>query len=166
MPASNNAQGAFTVTVDYKDYERLTQAVATVRASGILLIYREYYRYFRPVLKARYDRASQETPYSKNWIGTKQEISGRTRGKDALYGIDSGNLYRDLTEQVKITNAGIEVFSDLPYAGSIMNLFASKGPYAPFGLWYVDDLDVDKLEEISTEYLQKALGLDVATAKP
>jgi hypothetical protein len=156
------AANGFRVTVDYKDYQRLINAVTTVRASGILLIYRDYYRYLRPVLKARYDRAAQETPYSKRWTGTVQEVSGRTRGKDALYGIDSGNLYRDLTEQVKITNAGIEVYSDLPYAEQIMNLFALKGPYAPFGLWYVDGLDVEALEDIATKRLKQFMGLDAA----
>lgn len=159
MPPINNAQGTFNVTVDYKDYDRLSKAVAAVRASGILLIYRDYYRYFRPVLKARYDRVSQETPYSPGWIGTKQTVSGRVRGKDALWGIDSGALYRDLTDQVKITNAGIEVYSDLPYAERIMDLMAKKSPYASEGgLWFVDELDVDKLEEIAADYLEKALG--------
>lgn len=158
------AQGAgFRVTVDYDDYKRLVTAVTSVRSSGILLIYRDFYQAFRPVLRSRYDRVSAETEYSKKWQGTKQEYSGLIRGETALWGQDSGALYQDLTNNVKITNVGIEVFSDLPYAGGILNLMASKGPFAPYGIFFLDSTDLDELEEIIQKRMRQFLGLDAAT---
>jgi hypothetical protein len=156
MPSSS--QG-FNVTVDYEDYLRLASAIANVKTASILLVYRDFYRYFREVLRERYDRASRETPYSPGWIGTVQEVSGRTRGVDALYGIDSGALYSDLTNNVKITTGGIEVYSDQEYAARIMDLFAQKSPYAPYGLWTMEAEDVDKLEEILEQRIEQFLGV-------
>jgi hypothetical protein len=153
------ASTGFSVTVDYDDYSRLAAALANVKTASILLVYRDFYRYFREILRERYDRASRETPYSPQWKGTVQAYSGRVRGEDALYGIDSGALYRDLTNNVKITSGGIEVYSDQEYASRMMDLFAQKGPYAPYGLWTMEAEDVDQLEEILEARMVQFLGI-------
>jgi hypothetical protein len=150
--------GGLQVSVKTTDFDRLVNAIASVRTASILLIYRDYYQYLRPVLRARYDRISAETEYSQAWMGTTQKVSGRVRGEDALWGVDSGALYSDLTNNVKINQAGLEVFSDLPYAERILDLMATKGPYAPYHLWFVDDLDIEALEEIVEKRTRQFLG--------
>jgi hypothetical protein len=152
--------GGLQVSVKADDFTKLVSAIASVRTAGILLVYRDYYQYLRPTLKARYDRISAETEYSQAWMGTTQKVSGRVRGVDALWGRDSGNLYNDLTNNVKINQDGLEVFSDLPYAERILDLMATKGPYAPYHLWFVDDLDIDELERIVEKRTRQFLGME------
>ena len=128
--------------LDATDYTLLGEAIAEVRQSGILLIYRDIYRYMRERTADRYRRAARDTPYAARSIGTKQTVSGKVRGRGALFGIDSGKLFGQITQNVKIDDRGIYIYSDLNYAGKIMELFARKGPFAPDSPLFVDDDDL------------------------
>lgn len=151
-------------TFNSTDYERLAQAIAEVRQSGILLIYRDIYRHLRQRTADRYRRAARETPYARRSIGTKQRVSGQIRGKGALYGIDSGALFNQLVNKVKLDERGIFMYSDLAYAGRIMELFARKGPFSPDSPLFVDEDDLDVIGQIIADRIQKAIEGKMAKA--
>jgi hypothetical protein len=144
------------------DYTLLNQAITEVRQNGILLIYRDIYRYMRQRTADRYRRAARETPYSRRSIGTKQAVSGRIRGRGALFGIDSGKLFGQLTNNVKIDNRGIFIYSDLAYSGRVMELFARKGPFAPDSPLFVDDDDLIFVGNVIADRVNQAIAAKLA----
>jgi hypothetical protein len=145
------------------DYTLLNQAITEVRQNGILLIYRDIYRYMRQRTADRYRRAARETPYARRSIGTKQTVSGRIRGRGALFGIDSGKLFGQLTNNVKIDNRGIFIYSDLAYSGRVMELFARKGPFAPDSPLSVDDADLDFIGGVIADRVNQAIASKLAS---
>jgi hypothetical protein len=149
-------------TLNSTDYDLLGQAIAEVRQSGILLIYRDIYRYMRERTADRYRRAARETPYARRSIGTRQAVSGRIRGRDALFGIDSGKLYGQLVNNVKIDSRGIFMYSDLAYSGKIMELFARKGPFAPDSPLFVDDDDLTFIGGVIANRINQAIASKLA----
>lgn len=144
------------------DYTLLAQAIAEVRQNGILLIYRDIYRYMRQRTADRYRRAAKETPYARRSIGTKQAVSGRIRGRGALFGIDSGKLFGQLTSNVRIDDRGIFIYSDLSYAANIMELFARKGPFAPDSPLFVDDDDLSFVGGVIADRMNQAIASKLA----
>jgi hypothetical protein len=144
------------------DYQLLGAAIAEVRQQGILLIYRDIYRYMRQRTADRYRRAAKDTPYARASIGTRQAVSGRIRGRGALFGIDSGKLFGQLTNNVKIDNRGIYIYSDLAYAGKIMELFARKGPFAPDSPLFVDDDDLIFVGNVIADRVNQAIAAKLA----
>lgn len=151
-------------TLNSTDYNLLASAIADVRQNGILLIYRDIYRYMRDRTAERYLRAARETPYAARSFGTKQRVSGRTRGKDAQFGIDSGALFRQLTQNVKIDDRGIFMYSDLAYSIRIMELFARKGPFAPNSPLLVDDDDLAFMGKVIADRINQAIQEKLANA--
>lgn len=143
--------------LDATDYKLLANAIADVRKRGILLIYRDIYRHMRQQTADRYRRAAKETAYARASLGTRQTVSGKIRGKGAQFGIDSGALFRQITQNVKIDDRGIFIYSDLAYSARIMELFARKGPFAPDSPLFVDETDLSVIGGIIAERVQKAV---------
>jgi hypothetical protein len=149
-------------SVKSTDYTLLAQAIADVRKNGILLIYRDIYRYMRERTADRYRRAAAQTPYARASIGTRQTVSGKIRGKDAQFGIDSGALFKQLTQNVKIDDRGIFIYSDLAYSAKVMELFARKGPFAPDSPLFVNDDDLSFMSEVIAKRIQQAVEESLA----
>ena len=118
--------------------------------SGAAELYRRFNVYYRDKVASRYVFASQVTRYAKSSAGTRQKRSQRIRGESppggALFGIDSGDLFKDTTQRLKISQQGaIEVYSDKVYAATIFALFEAKGPFEE-GLFQVDEDDLNYLD--------------------
>lgn len=144
-----------SIYIDTTNLKKFALRLKEVRKLGILDIYREFYKYYRTKTRARYIRASQETPYAPSSIGRKKR-NGSIIGEGSLFGIDTTALFQDFTENVKIDDSGLRVWSDRIYAGYIEMLFQEKGPYAPEGVLFVDDQDLETLEFIMEKELLEA----------
>jgi hypothetical protein len=145
----------YPISIDTTNLKKFALRLKEVRKLGILDIYREFYKYYRAKTRARYIRASQETPYAPSSIGRKKR-NGSIIGEGSLFGIDTTALFQDFTENVKIDDSGLRVWSDRIYAGYIEMLFEEKGPYAPDGVLFVDDQDLETLEFIMEKELLEA----------
>lgn len=132
--------------------------VAAVKRVGILDVYRKWYEYLRPILKERFDRGSRTTPYAPSSIGQKKR-SGEVIGAGSLYNRDTDALYESVTRNVKLdAQTGIEIRSDVPYAGFALKRFTEKGGLAPEGLLSVSRDDIGELETILLKEYEAALG--------
>jgi hypothetical protein len=145
----------YPIAIDTTNLKKFALRLKEVRKLGILDIYREFYKYYRAKTRARYIRASQETPYAPSSIGRRKR-NGSIIGEGSLFGIDTSALFQDFTENVKIDDSGLRVWSDRIYAGYIEMLFQEKGPYAPEGVLFVDDQDLEALEFIMEKELLEA----------
>jgi hypothetical protein len=146
----------YPIYVDTTSLKKFALRLKEVRKLGILDIYRKFYQYYRAKTRARYIRASQETPYAPSSIGRRKR-NGSIIGEGSLFGIDTTALFQDFTQNVKIDDSGLRVQSDRIYAGYIEMLFQKKGPYAPEGVLFVDDQDLETLEIIMEKELLEAL---------
>lgn len=115
-------------------------------------LYKDLYSHLKIKIRNRYLLNSIYTPYAAASIGTKQRISGLTRGIDAKFGIDSGDLLHDISNNVKISKIdGIMIYSDLVYAKYIDTLFTEKGKYSPDSNIFIDDDDLQFIEDLVIE---------------
>lgn len=146
----------YPLSVDTSNLSRFAKRLKEVRSLGILDIYRKFYQYYRIKTRARYLKAAQETPYAPSSIGRRKR-SGEIIGEGSLFGIDTTALFNDFTQNVKIDDSGLRVWSDRVYAGYIEMLFQEKGPYAPEGVLFVDDDDLETMEFIIEKELLEAL---------
>jgi hypothetical protein len=143
------------ISVDTSNLKKFAQRLKEVRKLGILDIYREFYQYYRAKTRARYLRAASETPYAPSSLGRRKR-NGEIITEGSLFGIDTTALFNDFTQNVKIDDSGLRVWSDRVYAGYIEMLFQEKGPFAPDGVLFVDDGDLETLEFIVEKELLEA----------
>jgi len=137
----------YTSYVDVSGVKKFAKRLKQVREFNILDIYRRYYQYYRRKTRARFLKAAQETPYAESSLGKKKR-NGTIITQDSFFGIDTTALFQDVTQNVKIDDSGLRVWSNQIYAGYIENLFQEKGPYAPEGILFVDEDDLVDLEVI------------------
>lgn len=146
------------ITVDSAPVDAaLKDLLDRVRNLGILNIYKDFYTYFRDRTIDRYLEAATETPFAPASIG-KRRPSGDIITENSLFGIDTEALFNDLTQNVLIRDEGLYVWSDLPYARYIHRKFEEKGPFAPQGVLFVKEDDIEKLEEIILERYEEGFG--------
>jgi hypothetical protein len=157
LPVSLNSNLAFSLQVEGADLDRLSQAITRIRTTGAAIAYKKFYQDFRQKTAERYRQASRETKYAPSWVGTKQRVSGRVRGRNAQYGIDSGALFSQIINNVRISQDGLMVYSDLNYAKFIMDRFAQKGPFAPRSVIFMDDDDIAGLEQTIAQTMNKII---------
>ncbi|MBD2365254.1 hypothetical protein H6G36_29560 [Anabaena minutissima FACHB-250] len=141
--------------IDTTNLQKFTQRLKEVRKLGILDIYRRFYQYYRTKTRDRYIRASLETPYAPSSIG-KRKRNGTIITEGSLFGIDTTAMFSDYTQNVKIDDSGLRVWSEQFYAGFVEMKFQEKGPYAPEGILFVDNNDLIELELIIQEELIEA----------
>lgn len=147
----------YTAYVDTSNIKNFTKRLKQVKSFNILDIYRRYYQYYRRKTRARYLQAAQDTPYAESSLG-KHKRNGTIITQDSFFGIDTTALFQDFTQNVKIDDSGLRVWSDQIYAGYINNLFAEKGPFAPEGVLFVDDNDLVELEVIILQEYEEGFG--------
>lgn len=153
---------AFKVESD--DLDRLSATLYDIQNLSFLVLYSDFYRYFRVKTQQRYQFAARNTPYATSSLGRKQRHSGKIMGQDALFGIDSEALYKDLTQRVKITADGLNIYSDQPYAAYILDLYRQKGPYSPNDILFMDDEDFDEIELAIERRVIQAIDINFAKA--
>lgn len=137
----------YPVYIDTTNLQRFAKRLKEVRKLGILDIYRRFYQYYRAKTRARYLRAAQETPYAPGGIGRRKR-NGTIITEGSLFGVDTGAMFTDYTQNVKIDDSGLRVWSEQFYAGFVELKFQQKGPYAPEGVLFVNDNDLIELEFI------------------
>jgi hypothetical protein len=137
----------YPIYIDTTNLKQFTQRLKEVRKLGILDIYRRFYQYYRIKTRARYLRAAQETPYAPSSIGRRKR-NGEIIGDASLFGIDTTAMFSDYTQNIRIDDSGLRVWSEQFYAGFVEILFQEKGPYAPDGVLFVDENDLIELEFI------------------
>ncbi len=147
----------YTTYIDVANVQNFVRRLKEVRKFNILDIYKRFYQYYRRKTRARYLKAAQDTPYAESSLGRKKR-NGTIITQDSLFGIDTTALFQDFTQNVKIDDSGLRVWSDLVYAGYIENLFQEKGPYAPEGVLHVDEDDLVELEVIILQEYQEGFG--------
>lgn len=140
--------------VDTENLKQLISQLKEIRKLGILDIYRKFYEYYRIKTKARYVKAAVETPYAPSSIGRRKR-NGTIISEGSLFGIDTTAMFRDYTENVRIDDSGMRVWSEQFYAGFVEMKFQEKGPYAPEGVLFVDDNDLIEMELIIEKELVK-----------
>lgn len=130
-----------------------------VREVGILDVYKRFYEYYRPILAERFDIGSETTPYEPSSLGRKKR-SGEIIKQVPLskFNKDTMALYNSVTQNVKITDDGMEIRTDVPYAEWALSKFKRKGDLAPEGLFYVDNFDLDVLDTILIEEYEEAFS--------
>lgn len=106
--------------------------------------------YMSAKTKQRYDRAASVTPYAPSMYGKRKRGSGALI-PDNRFGIDTGLLYRDLTEKYEVSGNRFRIFSNLAYAPYIMEKFERKGPYAPNSVLFFDEEDMETVGQIVEE---------------
>ena len=147
-----------TVSLNKRDITDLGLLVLEVTESGRLKNYSDFYRYHRNKTAERYRIAAARTPYAASSKERKKPKSGR-KIPDGFFGIDSGALFSDTVNNRKITpEDGLIYYSDLSYSAYVMAKFAEKGPYAPNDVLFIDDGDLDKLEDIVSENFAKTFS--------
>lgn len=103
-------------------------------------------QHYNPIARARYDTAAASTPYAPKSIGTRKPSTGVARGsaEDPGFGIDSTALREDLVALGRgHTRNTLEIFTELVYGGRIEALFATKGTFAPDGVAFFDEDDLN-----------------------
>ena len=145
----------YPVYVDTTSLKQFTQRLKEVRKLGILDVYRRFYQYYRAKTRARYLRAAQETPYAPSSIG-RRKCNGTIITEGSLFGIDTTAMFQDYTQNIKIDDSGLRVWSEQFYAGFVEMLFQEKGPYSPDGVLFVDENDLIELEFIIQEEMVEA----------
>lgn len=143
------------ISVDTSNLKKFAQRLKEVRKLGILDIYRKFYQYYRAKTRARYIQAANQTPYAPSSIGRRKR-NGEIITEGSLFGIDTSALFNDFTQNVRIDDSGLRVWSDRVYAGYIEMLFQEKGPFAPEGVLFVDDGDLETLDFIIEKELLEA----------
>lgn len=138
--------------IDTSELKQFTKRLKEIRKLGILDIYRRFYQYYRVKTKTRYIRASLETPYAPSSIGRRKR-NGTIISEGSPFGIDTTAMFKDYTQNIKIDDSGLRVWSDQIYAGFVEMKFQEKGPYAPQGVLFVDENDLIELELIIHEEL-------------
>jgi hypothetical protein len=146
----------YPIYIDTTSLKKFALRLKEVRKLGILDIYRQFYQYYRAKTRDRYLRAAQQTPYAPSSIGRRKR-NGTIITEGSLFGIDTTALFQDFTQNVKIDDSGLRVWSEQIYAGYIEMLFQEKGPFAPDGVLFVDDNDLQTLEFIMEKELLEAL---------
>ncbi|ALF52253.1 hypothetical protein ACX27_04315 [Nostoc piscinale CENA21] len=141
--------------VDTTNLSKFALRLKEVRKLGILDIYRRFYQYYRTKTRDRYIKASLETAYAPSSIGRRKR-NGTIISEGSLFGIDTTAMFNDYTQNVKIDDSGLRVWSEQYYAGFVEVLFQEKGPFAPEGVLFVDDNDLIELELIIQEELIEA----------
>lgn len=137
----------------------LAEVSEAVKRVGMLKVYKRWYEYYRPKLKARFDEGSRTTPYAPSSLG-KRKRSGEIikQVPQSLFNRDTGALYNSMTKDVKITRGGVEIHSDIDYAPYALDKFTKKGSLAPEGLLQVNQGDIDEMESILLEEYEDAIG--------
>ncbi|MGL5719903.1 MAG: hypothetical protein ACRCYP_03810 [Alphaproteobacteria bacterium] len=162
LPIPISSSLYFGLQVESSDLDRLDQAITRIRTTGAPIAYKRFYQDFRETIADRYRQASRETQYAPSWVGTKQRVSGRIRGRNSLYGIDSGALFSQIVNNVRIDRNGLMVYSDLNYAKFIMDRFAQKGPFAPRPPIFMNEDDIQGLGTIIADVMQKIIADELA----
>ncbi|KYC42099.1 hypothetical protein WA1_19050 [Scytonema hofmannii PCC 7110] len=145
----------YPIYVDTTNLQKFAKRLKEVRKLGILDIYRRFYQYYRTKTRARYLRAAQETPYAPASLGRRKR-NGTIITEGSLFGIDTGAMFEDYTQNVKIDDSGLRVWSEKFYAGLVEMKFQEKGP-APEGVLFVDDNDLIEMEFIIQGEVSEAL---------
>lgn len=113
----------------------------------VLNVWRLFYIYYRKKLVERYGRAMRETPFAPSMHGRRKPKSKRLI-PDGMFGVDSGALYADLTQNVRLRANELSVWTDLSYAEYVLAKFARKGPYAPDSILFTTEEDMLRLSKI------------------
>jgi hypothetical protein len=146
------------LSVDQRSADDLAALISGVIDDGILRNYRDFYNYHRNKTAQRYRIAAANTQYASSSKGRKKPVSGR-RVPDGAFGIDSGRLFSDTVNNRRITrDEGLTYYSDLSYSAYVMARFAQKGPFAPDDVLFIDDSDIEALEEIASENYARAFA--------
>lgn len=146
------------IALDKRDLTDLALLIDEVATSGRLKNYSDFYRYHRDKTAERYRIAAAATPFAKGSIGRTKPKSGR-KIPDGFFGIDSGALFSDTVNNRRITaEDGLTYYSDLSYSAYVMALFAEKGPFAPNDVLFVDDGDLNRLEDIVSDNFAAAFS--------
>lgn len=128
------------------DLPAVQQALELYQRRGVTQALENWLFYFQDKTDARYQEASEETPYAPASIGTTQEFSGRIRGYDAKFGIDSGRLKEEVINSITFTPEGVTSLTTLDYAEYVLGLIQKKGPFEE-GILFIDAEDARRLEQ-------------------
>lgn len=153
----------YPVRVDTSNIKNFVKRLKEVRQVNILDIYRRFYKHYRAKTAQRFLTAANETPFAPSSIGRRRP-SGDIITNNSLYGIDTGTVFYDFTNNVKIDDGGLVVWSDAFYAKHLEANFQKKSPYAPEGVLHVDKGDLAVLERIIMEEVKEGLD-DILSRK-
>lgn len=147
------------ISATFDDSEWAKRITDAVREQGMLNVYSKFYKYYRPILKERFDLGSRTTPYEPSSLG-KRKRSGEIirQVPTSLYNRDTDALYKSVMDDVKITDDGMEIKSDVSYAPYALGRFKQKGELAPDGVFKVSKDDISELESILLEEYEDAIG--------
>jgi hypothetical protein len=123
------------------------KVINAVRKASLLNVYRRWYEYYRPKLKERFKEGSKTTPYAESSLG-KRKRSGEIirQVPQSLFNQDTLKLYNSVIRDVKISDYGLDIKTDVSYAPYALAKFKQKGSLAPQGLFTLDRDDVSNLE--------------------
>jgi hypothetical protein len=149
----------FRIPVKILDEGQALKIVQAVKRVGMLNVYSRWYEYYRPILKARFDEGSKTTPYAESSLG-KRKRSGEIikQVPQSKFNQDTLKLYDSVTKDVKISNAGLDLETDVSYAPYALKHFTKKGSLAPDGLFKLTPDDIGTLELYLLEEYEDALG--------
>jgi hypothetical protein len=149
----------FRIPVKVLDEGQALKIVQAVKRVGMLNVYSRWYEYYRPILKARFDEGSKTTPYAESSLG-KRKRSGEIikQVPQSKFNQDTGALYDSVTKDVKISNTGLDIETNVSYAPYALKHFTKKGSLAPEGLFKISQDDVNALELYLIEEYEDALG--------
>mgnify|MGYP001191813805 CR=1 FL=1 len=142
--------------IDLSGIDRAIAALERIRDMGFRPSFDRFYQqYLRKTLRERYLAAAARTPYAPSSIGKRKRASGVVRGsgEDPGFGIDSGRLLAEVTGEVqggvRISDTVIELMTVQPYGQFVLDKFQTKGPFAPDGIFAIEDPEVDRLFELA-----------------
>ena len=144
------------ITLDEGQSQRIFKAVKSAR---MLDVYKRWYAYYRPKLKARFDEGSKTTPYADSSLGKFKRSGERIKQvPQSLFNQDTLALYNSVINDSKISESGLELVTNVSYAPYALDKFTKKGSLAPDGVFKVTQDDISELESILLETYEEILG--------
>lgn len=131
--------------INEENIERAARAMFTLKKIKAADFYRQFYQRIRQQTYKRYLQAARETKFAPGSIGRKKPHSGR-KIPDGYFGIDSGELFYQLVNNVRFEGFGFVIPTSLDYAEFVLRKFEEKGPFAPSSPIFIDDDDLAFLE--------------------
>lgn len=128
------------------------KVISAVRKASLATVYRRWYSYYRPKLKERFQEGSKTTPYAESSLGRKKRSGEIIRQvPQSRFNQDTLALYNSVLRDVKISDYGLDIKTNVSYAPYALTKFREKGSLAPQGLFRLTPDDIGELELILLE---------------
>lgn len=125
----------------------------------MLDVYKRFYKYYRPKIKARFDLGSQTTPYAPGSLGRRKRSGERIQQvPQSKFNQDTMALYTSVISNPTITKDSLVLKTDVDYANYALDKFKRKGGLAPDGVFVVTREDLDELDTILIEEYMSVFG--------